>query len=96
MATMTISDLPASRALDYSAMASIRGAAGEWVFGATSAALRAFASDRDSPIVNLYETNNFFIDQLNVQFQTIDIDLNATTAVVNVVAEQDASNQLGG
>lgn len=94
MATMTISDLPASRALDYSAMASIRGAAGEWVFGATSAALRAFASDRVAPIVNLYETNNFYIDQLNVQFQTIDIDIAATTAVVDVDAEQDASNEI--
>lgn len=96
MATMTISDLPTSRALDYSAMASIRGAAGEWVFGATSDALRAFASDRVSPIVNLYQTNNFFIDQLNVQFQTIDIDVAADNAVVNVDAEQDASNRVGG
>ncbi|MBL8316860.1 MAG: hypothetical protein JNJ42_00570 [Burkholderiaceae bacterium] len=96
MATMTISDLPACRALDYSAMRSIRGAAGEWVFGATADALRAFTGNRTSPIVNLYQTNNFFIDQLNVQLQTIDIDVVGDNALVNVDAEQDASNRIGG
>ena len=92
MASLTINDLPRSRALDYNAMASISGAGGEWVFGATSDALRAFASDRSAPIVNLYQTNNMFIaDQLNIQFQTIAVDTEATNAVVNVIAGQDAS-----
>jgi hypothetical protein len=77
-------------------MRSIRGAAGEWVFGATVDALRAFTGNRASPIVNLYQTNNFFIDQLNVQFQTIDIDVAGNNALVNVDAEQDASNRIGG
>ena len=35
MATTTITDLPASRALDYQAMSAIRGAGGApWIFGA--------------------------------------------------------------
>jgi len=90
MSTTTISDLPMSRALDYKAMSSIRGAAGApWVFGA----FRAFLpeSARLAPIVNFYQTN-FIADQLNVQFQTIDVDNSGANAVINVVAGQNALN----
>jgi hypothetical protein len=91
MATATIRDLPMSRALDYKAMSSVKGAGGApWVFGA----FRAFVpeSARIAPI-NFYQTNNFFVaDQLNVQFQTIDIDSSASNAVINVVADQRAAN----
>ena len=70
MATLTINDLRMSRALDFKAMSSIKGAGGApWVFGA----FRAFVpeSARIAPIVNFYQTN-FVADQLNVQFQTIE------------------------
>lgn len=90
MTTTTISDLPVNRALDYKAMSSIKGAGGApWVFGA----FRAFLpeSARFAPIVNFYQTN-FIADQLNVQFQTIDIDNSASNAVINVVAGQNALN----
>jgi hypothetical protein len=90
MTTATIHDLPMSRALDYKAMSSIRGAGGApWVFGA----FRAFVpeSARIAPIVNFYQTN-FIADQLNVQFQTIDIDNSAANAVINVNAGQNALN----
>ncbi len=92
MATTTITDLPMSRALDYKAMSSIKGAGGApWVFGA----FRAFVpeSARFAPIVNFYQTNNIFVaDQLNVQFQNIDIDNSASNAVINVDANQNALN----
>ena len=97
MATTTINDLRLSRALDYKAMSSIKGAGGApWVFGA----FRAFVpeSERFAPIVNFFQTNNIFVaDQLNVQFQTIDINNSAANAVISVVAGQDAINfKVGG
>ena len=92
MATTTIVDLRASRALDHKAMSSIRGAGGApWVFGA----FRPFVpeSAQFTPIVNFYQTNNIFVaDQLNVQFQTIDINSTAANAVINVDANQNALN----
>jgi hypothetical protein len=90
MTITTITDLPLSRALDYQAMSSIRGAGGApWVFGA----FRAFLpeSARIAPIVNFYQTN-FIADQLNVQFQDIDVQNSAPNAVINVNAGQDALN----
>jgi len=97
MATTTINDLRLSRALDHKAMSAIKGAGGApWVFGA----FRPFVpeSARFAPIVNFYQTNNIFVaDQLNVQFQTIDIESSAANAVINVVAGQDAINfKVGG
>jgi hypothetical protein len=92
MAIATINDLPMSRALDCKAMSSIKGAGGApWVFGA----FRAFVPEgsRVAPIVNLFQTNNTFIaDQLNVQFQTIDVENSAANATINVIADQDALN----
>jgi hypothetical protein len=90
MSTMTITDLPMSRALDFKAMSAIKGAGGApWVFGA----FRAFLpeSARIAPIVNVYETN-FIADQLNVQFQTIEVENSAANAAINVNAGQNALN----
>jgi hypothetical protein len=91
MATTTIRDLPSSRALDYQALRSIRGGGAEWIFGA----FRAFVPEVPTilPIVNFNQTNNFFIaDQLNVQFQNIDVNNSAANSNVNVVAGQNALN----
>ena len=84
MATTTINDLRMSRALDYKAMSSIKGAGGApWVFGAFQPFLPESA--RFAPIVNFFQTNNTFVaDQLNVQFQTIDINSSAANAVINL------------
>ncbi len=90
MSTTTVTDLPMSRALDFKAMSSITGAGGApWVFGA----FRAFLPDsaRIAPIVNLYQTN-FIADQLNVQFQTINVENSGANAVINVNATQNAMN----
>jgi hypothetical protein len=92
MATMTIHDLPTSRALDYKAMSSIKGAGGApWVFGAFQPFIPD--SDRLLPIVNFYQTNNIFVaDQLSVQFQNIDVHNSAASASINVDAGQNAVN----
>lgn len=90
MSTMTIADLPMSRALDFQAMSSIKGAGGApWVFGA----FRAFLpeSARIAPIINFYEIN-FVADQLNVQFQTINVENSAPNSVISVNAGQTAQN----
>ena len=96
MATATIKDLPLSRALDHKAMSSLKGAGAPWVFGA----FRAFVpeSARIVPIVNFFQTNNFFVaDQMNIQLQKIDINSSASNAVINVVADQRALNfNIGG
>jgi hypothetical protein len=97
MATATINDLQMSRALDYKAMSAIKGAGGApWVFGAFQAFVPESA--RFVPIVNFYQTNNTFIaDQLNVQFQTIDVHNSAPNAVISLVAGQNAMNfKFGG
>jgi hypothetical protein len=100
MASLTINDLPTSRALDYCAMASISGAGGApWVHGAFAPFVPE--SDRLLPTINFFQTNNynnFFIaDQLNIQIQNIDVETAADTAVVNVIAGQDsAAVKLGG
>jgi len=90
MATTTINDLQLNRALDYQAMSAIKGTGGApWVFGA----FRPFLpeSARIAPIVNFYQTN-FIADQMNLQFQTIDIDSSGANAVINVTAGQNALN----
>ena len=88
MATTTIIDLPVSRALDYKAMSSIKGAGGApWVFGA----FRAFLpeSARIAPVVNFYQTN-FIADQLTLQFQNINVENSAPNSTINVNACQNA------
>ena len=95
MATTTIAyvlaDLPSSRALDYKAMAAIRGAGltGEWCLYA----FRPFVpeSDRVRPIVNFFQTN-YIADQLNVLTQNIDIKNSAPGASINVATLQNAVN----
>ena len=88
MATMTITDLPSSRALDYKAMSAIRGAGpGDWV-------LYAFVPYRAPvapilPIVNFFQTN-YIADNLTVQTQNIDVKNSAPGASINVGAAQNA------
>ena len=88
MGSMTISDLPDSRALDYKAMAAIRGAgAGDWV-------LYAFVPYRPPvspilPVVNFYQTN-YFADNLTLQTENINVNNTAPSASINVGAVQNA------
>ena len=88
MATLTITDLPGSRALDYKAMAAIRGAgAGDWVLFAFLPFSPAVAPI--PPIVNFYQTN-YISDNLTVQTENIDVRNSAPGASINVSAGQNA------
>ena len=90
MTTTTINDLQVSRALDYKAMLAIKGAGGAlWCIGA----FRCFLpeSARIAPVVNFFQTN-FIADQLNVQFQNINVENSAPNSVINVVSGQNALN----
>lgn len=91
MTTMTITDLPRSRALDYEAMSAIRGAGltGEWCLYA----FRPFVpeSDRIVPTVNFYQTN-IIADQLNLLSTNIDIKNSAPGATINVATQQNGLN----
>jgi hypothetical protein len=83
MATITITDLPVSRALDVHAMTSLRGAYGApWVFGPFAPPVSSIV-----PSVNFYNvTNNFtFIDKMVNQFTTLDIDAGDNSPVTAVV-----------
>ena len=88
MKTLTIADLPSSRALDYRAMSAIRGAGlGDWV-------LFAFVPYRTPsapivPVINFYQTN-YVADNLTVQTENINVANSASGASVNVGAAQNA------
>jgi len=89
MATITLCDLPMSRALDYQAMGTITGAGGApWVFGAFRPFVPAVA--QVLPIVNFYQTN-FFADNLTLQTQNINVENSAANATINVSAGQNAA-----
>jgi hypothetical protein len=88
MAIMTITDLPSSRALDYQAMAAIRGAgAGDWVLYAFTPYTSPVAPI--VPIFNFYQTN-YIADNLTVQTENIDVRNSAPGASINVGAAQNA------
>jgi hypothetical protein len=92
MTTMRIIDLPSNRALDYKAMAAIRGAglSGEWCLFAFQPFVPA--SDRIVPTVNFFQTN-YFADQLNLQVTNIDVN-NSGPGGVNINSMQNALNVL--
>jgi hypothetical protein len=91
MATMTITDLPHSRALDYKAMSAIRGAglSGDWCLYAFTPFVPE--SDRVRPTINFFQTN-YIADQLNVLTTNIDIKNSAPGGSINVTTGQNALN----
>ncbi|CAJ93760.1 Porin [Cupriavidus necator] len=92
MATLAINDLASCRELAPAAMARVRGAGGQWVFGW----IRPFVPSSPLPlgtVINFYEINySFYADQMNNQFQNIDIRNNAPNANINVQGDQGARN----
>jgi hypothetical protein len=95
MATITINDLHANRALDMKAMASIKGGGAEWVYGWIRPYVEPVSNFGSGSPVNLYQTNNFYIaDQMNNQISVIDIKNAAANANINVNALQQAGNSL--
>ena len=95
MATITIKDLPANRALDRKAMAAIRGCGAPWVYGW----IRPYVSGNGggaAPVFNFIEINNTFnADQMINQFQSIDIRNTAPNAAIDVAVDGNASNTQG-
>ena len=88
MATLTLTDLPSSRALDYQAMSAIRGGgAGDWVLYAFIPYSPAAAPVL--PIVNFYQTN-YFADNLTLQTENINVNNSAPSTSINVGAGQNA------
>ena len=95
MTTLAIKDLQTERALDRKAMSSVRGGGGAgWVFGWIRPYIPTVAtSDFLGPVVNFFQTNNIFIaDQMNNQFQTIDINSTGANARIDVAPELVAVN----
>jgi hypothetical protein len=93
MSTLTIIDLPTSRALDYKAMAVIRGAGstGDWCLFSFQPFIPA--SDRIVPTVNFFQTN-YFADQLNLT--NTNIDVHNSGGAVNISTVQNALNLIQG
>ncbi|MGV3652627.1 MAG: hypothetical protein ACO1N5_00280 [Noviherbaspirillum sp.] len=95
MATITIKDLPANRALDRKAMSAIRGCGAPWVFGWIRPHI-AGNSGGAAPVFNFIEINNTFnADQMINQFQSIDIRNAAPNATIDVAVDGNASNAQG-
>ena len=93
MSTLTISDLPTSRALDYKAMAVIRGAGstGDWCLFAFQPFMPA--SDRIVPFFFFF-LFFFFVDQLNLT--NTNIDVHNSGGGVNINTVQNALNIIQG
>lgn len=92
MATLIIKDLDTHRELDFRSMACIRGGGAPWVFGWIQPYLPPRPSA--SPVVNFYEINySFYADQMNNQFQNIDVHNNAPNSTITVDANLDARNK---
>jgi hypothetical protein len=91
MATITINDLPANRALDRKAMSTIRGAGGApWVFGW----IRPFIGDSASqfPVINFYQINNY-ADQMINQYQMVNVNNSGNNASLTVGVDESSLNK---
>ena len=91
MAAIKINDLRTSQVLERKAMASIKGGGAPWVYGWISPFIPASA--RLGPSLNFIQvTNNFFAEQMNNQFQSIDIKNFADNSNIALSANQAAAN----
>jgi hypothetical protein len=86
MARTTVTDLPVSRALDYKAMAAIRGGGAPWVFGA----FRPFAPAPERIVPIVFNQINFIAEQLTLQFQNINVENSGANSNINVNAGQNS------
>lgn len=95
MAALIIRDLPRESDLQAGAMSSIRGGGGApWVFGWIRPYVPAMAGDGGfGGVINVFEvTNNYFAQQMNNQFQTIDISNTAPNAQISLAVDQRSMN----
>ena len=89
MTAITISDLFQDRALDRTAIARIRGAAGApFVYGWIQPYIPPQPSSAVFPSMNFYQINNtsiFYAEQVVNQFQTIEINNSAASSNITAV-----------
>ena len=89
MSAIAIKDLTVSRILDRKAMSSVKGSGAPWVFGCFAPYVPATPSQL--PVFNFYQINNY-AQQMNNQFQTVDVSNSAPNSLVSVVVNEQASN----
>ena len=90
MATITINDLPANRALDRKALARIRGGDGApWVFGW----IRPYVDELPGqlPVINFYQINNY-ADQMINQYQMVSVINSGANSNLNVKVDESSVN----
>ena len=89
MATVTIVDLPSSRALDYQARAAMRGAGitGDWVMGAPFVRYTPPVA-AISPVVNFYQTN-YIANNMTLETENVSVNNSASNALILVGADQN-------
>jgi hypothetical protein len=88
MATMTIIDLPSSRALDYKALSAIRGSGtGDWVMGAPFVRYTTPVA-AISPVVNFYQTN-YIANNMTLETENVSVNNSASNALIVVAADQN-------
>jgi hypothetical protein len=93
MASITVSDLSLNLALDHKAMAAIRGGGAPWVFGWIQPYVPPTPVMSTVPVVNLYQVNNsFYANQMNNQFQSVEVSNSGTNAVLVVPTTATGSN----
>jgi hypothetical protein len=95
MSALIIRDLPLESELGSQAMSTIRGGSGApWVFGWIRPYVNATPGDGGfGGVINVFEiNNNYFAQQMNNQFQTIDISNTAPNALINLAADQRSIN----
>ncbi len=90
MATITINDLPASYTLDRKALAHIRGAGAEWVYGWITPFVEA-SQRGPAPVINFFQINNF-ADQMINQFQTISVLNTGANSALDVKVDESSVN----
>jgi hypothetical protein len=91
MATITVKDLPADKALDRKAMSALRGGDGApWVFGWIQPYLEG--SGGQLPVINFYQINNF-ADQMINQYQTVSVNNTGANATLNVSVDESSLNK---
>lgn len=92
MATLAIRDLSTRYDLPPQAMGRIRGGGAPWVFGW----IQPFVERQPLPgpaVFNFYEINySFYADQMNNQFQNIDVRNNAPNSNITLRVDQGARN----
>ena len=91
MATITVKDLPADKALDRKAMSVLRGGDGApWVFGWIQPYIDGPSGQM--PVINFYQINNF-ADQMINQYQTVSVNNTGANATLNVSVDESSLNK---